>query len=252
MVVDDLDEATILILHRLRFGQELRRIADRRKWIADLVRNRGGQATQRGQGHLLGTPREQRGVIEEDQDMRVVVRRHARKARNHLGHIGRQGNRILINAPGVSPVIEPPGEFRGNLAQVALIGRGIADEVPCRLVDAQDVIGVIDQQHAGFHALDDQIVDLLKVEQVDTALLGQRLGLAHLPAQIGAQRGDREIGETEKACFDNAAIARNSIEQGNKRRHHHADRGKRGQNDRLAERQKQGGNTDIDHQHHRD
>ena len=70
---------------RISFGlfQQLRRVADRRQRIADLVGEAGREAAERRQGQRLGVAREQRGVVEEDQRL-VAVGEQAREARHAL------------------------------------------------------------------------------------------------------------------------------------------------------------------------
>ena len=150
----------------------------------------------------------------------------------------------------MAPVVEAARQFGRHRTEVALVRRRIADQVPGRFVDGQDVVGIVDQDDAGLHAPDDEVVDLLEVEQVDAALLGKRLGLAHLPAEVRAQARHGEVGDAEKHRFDHVALA--GAAEREQRRGDDADRGEHGEQHRLAERQQQRPDADVDQQHHRD
>ena len=67
-------------------------------------------------------------------------------------------------------------------------------------------VGVVDHEHAGLHAADDEFVDLRQIGEVDAALFGQRLGFAHLLAEDEAQCRRREITQSIKPGLQQIAV----------------------------------------------
>src|SRR5882724_12298249 len=65
VVVDDAREAHRVVI-RLLLGEELGSVADGGEWIADLVRDVGGQAAERSQLELLGLLARARRVFHEE------------------------------------------------------------------------------------------------------------------------------------------------------------------------------------------
>ena len=53
---------------------------------------------------------------------------------------------------------------------------------------AVDAVGLVDEQHAGLHAANDQFVDLREIGQVDAALFRERFGFADVLAENETQR----------------------------------------------------------------
>ncbi len=150
-------------------------------------------------------------------------------------------------------MVQAARQFRRHATQVALVGRRVAQQHPGRFVHLVDAVGVIHQQYAGFHAADDQLVDLGQVGQVHAALLGQRLGGANLPAQHVAEHGDGEVGQAKQARFQQLAVhAHVAVLDLEHRVPQHAQGGQGGEETGQSQRQDQCAGRQVDRQHHGD
>jgi len=180
----------------------------------------------------------------------VVVRCKLGEARDDFRHAFGQRDGHAVDLAGRAPVIQAARQLRGDTAEIALAGFWIAHQGPRRLVPAMYAIGVVDDEHAGFHAPDDQLVDLREVGQIQAALFGQRFGLAHLLAKHEAQRGRGEITEPVQTCFKQVAVF--MLDQAPVHTlAEYAERGQSGEEATEARRQQQGAGTDVDEQQHR-
>jgi hypothetical protein len=251
LLVDDLQQAAVGLGDVAGFLQQLGGVADRRQRVADLVGQAGREAPQRRQGQRFRAARRQRGIVQEHQHL-VAAGQQPGEARQDFGQAGGQLQRYRLAVAVLLPALQAPGQLRCGGGQGAPTLAGTAQLQHRRLVGQADLAVAFDQQHAGAHAPDDQLVDLGHVGDLAAALLGQGLAVAHLPADDAGQGGDGEIAHREHQDLGQRSVAAVPGQQGPEVL---ADQGRTGQGGDAqapAQRQQQGGGADIEEQHHRD
>ena len=179
--------------------QQLRRLIDRREWIADLVRDRCRQAPHGRQFDLLSLGLCATQVLEVDE--RAAIQSSADTHEPHtqqpLGRLDLEWREYFgeVFLPA-SPVIVQRGAELGKAHPAAHAAEATKQPGDLGVVAAHDAVQV-DDQHAVLHVLNDQPVDLLEVGDVDTTLRREFLGLLGVPAERNRNADGGKVPERD-------------------------------------------------------
>ncbi len=176
---NDIGQAVLVLAHARRFREQLPCVAHRAERIADLVRDAGAQAPERGELGLLNALRNQRRVLEKDHDAAVAAAGKRREVRLNVRAVRRAERHLRsIDARAAAPTAQLGRELgrHGREVDIARLssGRQLLDG---GLVDQADVILAVDDDDTLAQMLDDVVVELDEVAQIDATLLGERLAL---------------------------------------------------------------------------
>jgi hypothetical protein len=202
---DDLGQPHVFRAQRFRFGEELPGVAHRADRVANLVRDAGGQATQRGEFRLLDTRVHVARVLQEDEDRAVALSALAehRQVRHepHAAPVGEQREldvRASLGFP--APRGDVVGERRRDVAdRHACAGGRCSEQARRRCVDQAHAIRGVEDHDALAQVLDDVVVELREVREIDAALGGERFARLEAVGERPRRHRDREDDRPEHA-----------------------------------------------------
>ncbi len=196
--VDDLQQPAVGLRQVVGLLQQLRRIADRRQRIADLVRDAGRQPAQRGQRQLLGAAGIDAAVVEEDQEQLVgQTQRH--EARQHLRRAFGEGHGLGDFAAAADATAS---RLACRASEPRAAGRGRGAKALPSSPQAASLTG-------GSGATPSTTSTPVRMRRITSSFssdrlasssprrLGERLAVADLPAQLLAQQRRAEVGNRE-------------------------------------------------------